>query len=208
MTNPTTTNKEISFKGDDNSYLCPSWGDMNAIAFKIAKQIQKKKLKFDRVITLAKGGWPLTRSLVDFLQIDKIASIGVKFYQGVNNRFEKPYIYQEIPVTVKNKKILLFDDVADTGGSLEFVSKHLIEKGVNKITTATLYYKPHSTIKPDFYGGETSAWISFPYETVEMIIMLGKKWKKMGCNKREIEKRFLKLNFKKEWVDYYSNSIT
>lgn len=193
----------LTFPNENINYLTPSWADMNQLAFKIAKQAIAQNSQFDRIITLAKGGWPLTRSLVDFLDVKEVASIGVKFYAGINKRLSKPQIYQDIPVNIAGEKVLLFDDVADTGESLKFVQSYLLKKGVAAVQTAALFYKPHSVLKPDFYGAETSAWIIFPYDLVDSIKILGKKWLDQGLKKEALVERFLKLNFKAEWLDFY-----
>jgi hypoxanthine phosphoribosyltransferase len=193
----------ISFKDQDISFLTPSWDEMNQLAFLIAKDILKTDKQIDRIVTLAKGGWPMTRSLVDFLQIGKVASIGVKFYQGINDRLDEPKIYQDLPVSVEGETVLLFDDVADTGQSLEFVKNHLQKLGVKKVITATLFYKPHSKIKPDYYGAKTTAWIVFPYDVIEAIAIFKDKWVKQGLSRAEIEERFIKLGAKKEWFALY-----
>jgi hypothetical protein len=199
MTQP----KLVSFPEEDIKYLTPSWGQMNQLAFDISKNIELDGNEFDRIVTLAKGGWPMTRSLVDFLQIDEVASIGVKFYKGVDERYEHPRIYQDIPVSIQGETVLLFDDVADTGESLEFTINYLKTRGAAKIKTATLYYKPHSKITPDYYGQKTDSWIVFPYDVVEMIETFSKKWTEAGLSEQEILDRFAQLKFKQYWSRYY-----
>lgn len=196
--------KSINFRGENINYIAPSWDQMNQLAFEIAKKIRVNGQKFDRIITLAKGGWPMTRSLVDFLQVEKVASIGVKFYSGVNQHMKKPRIYQDLPIPIAGENILLFDDVADTGESLMFVKDYLRSKGINGVKTASLFYKPHSKIKPDYFGSETDAWIIFPYDMIEDgVFVLRDKWKKSGISKQEIDSRFKQLGFKKEWLEEY-----
>ncbi len=198
------SNRTIQFKGEDFSYIAPTWDEMQNLAFEISKKIIEDGHEFDRIITLAKGGWPMTRSLVDYLQVGEVASIGVKFYGGINTRLGEPIIYQDLPISVADEKILLFDDVADSGESLKFVVDYLQERKVGKITTATLFYKPHSCVKPNYFGAETSNWIIFPYDAIESIKILGEKWTKSGLYLTEIKERFLELGFKKELIDYYS----
>ncbi len=195
--------KLVNFPENDIQYLTPSWEQMNQLAFDISQSIEQDSNEFDRIVTLAKGGWPMTRSLVDFLQIDEVASIGVKFYKGIDEHYEQPRIYQDIPVSIQGETVLLFDDVADTGESLEFTIDYLKTRGAAEIKTATLYYKPHSKITPDYYGQETKAWIVFPYDVVEMIETLSKKWAKAGLSKQEILDRFAQLKFKQYWSRYY-----
>ncbi len=190
----------IKFPSEQTTYVAPSWDELNQLLFAITQQINAKQLKFDRIVTLTKGGWPMSRSLVDFLSIESIASIGVKFYTGINERLQAPTIYQELPVSVVGERVLLFDDVADTGKSLQFVANYLREKGVATLTTATLFYKPHSVIKPDFYGAETTDWIIFPYEMVETLQVLGKRWQVAGIATDEVANRFAQLGFRRDWV--------
>ena len=185
----------LKFNNDPVTYISPSWDEMNHLTFQVSKQIKKQGQIFDRIVTLAKGGWPMTRSLIDFSGIPEIASIGIKFYSGVNQRFDKPVIYQDIPVPIKDEKILLFDDVADTGESLIFTKKLLESRGAKEVKTATIFYKPHSKLKPDFFGEETTAWIVFPFEPFEMIKLIGGKWLKQGLSIAEITQRFKQFNF-------------
>lgn len=193
----------IKFDSEKISYVAPSWDEMQDLAFRVAQQIVADGKKFDRIITLAKGGWPMTRSLVDFLQVEEVASIGVKFYGGINERLKEPQIYQDLPISVEGEKVLLYDDVADTGESLEFVIDYLQSRGVADITTATLFYKPHSRLLPDYYGAETTDWIVFPHDVVESIIALSENWKKAGIGDEEIHHRFEALRFPEEVIQYY-----
>lgn len=198
----------FSFSNDNTNYITPFWDDLAWLSFEISKQIRLKNIQIDRIVTLAKGGWPMTRSLVDYLKVPEVASIGVKFYQGINQRLNMPEIYQDLPVSVRGEKVLLFDDVADTGESLEFTKKYLLDHGVAEVTTATLFYKPHSHFLPDFYGAQTSAWIIFPYDTVEMIKILGSNWSSKQIPSHEIRDRFTKLGFGQEIINYYFNQET
>lgn len=197
--------KNISFPGEDVHYISPTWDEMNNLAFKISQAIIKDKHHFDRIVTLAKGGWPMTRSMVDFLGVGKVASIGVKFYRrGIYKKLSQPEIYQDLPEPIKGEKILLFDDVADSGGSLEFVQRHLQTKKPRLITTATLFYKPWSTFMPDYYGHKTDAWIAFPYDAVQDGIgLLSKKWLAKKITKPAIINRLTKMGINRSWIKYY-----
>ena len=196
--------KNISFPGEPINYLTPTWDEMNELAFTIARQMLNAGKKFDRIVTLAKGGWPMTRSLVDFLSVDKVASLGIKFYSGINQRFSQPEIYQDFPVKLTGEKVLLFDDVADSGKSFQFTQKHLQINGVKSITTAALFYKPHSVFQPDYYGFKTSAWIIFPYERIEAMKFLANKWTIQGITLPAVKARFLRLGFPPKIIKSYA----
>ena len=194
---------QVSFPKEDVNYIIPSWSDLDRLALKISQEIIQSGKKFDRIVTLAKGGWPMSRSLVDYLEVSEVASIGIKFYAGINKRFKHPHVYQNIPVAVADETVLLFDDVADTGESLQFAVDYLKAQGVGQITTATLFYKPHSIYRPDFYGYETKDWIIFPYDAVEAIRMLAPKWQKDGVGEDEVRERLKRLGIREEVVRAY-----
>lgn len=195
------TFKKITFKSDKAKYITPSWDDLDLLTLRVAQKIIKSKINFDLVVALAKGAWPMSRSFVDYTSIKELASLGVKFYSGINERLIKPNVYQQIPISVKNKSVLIFDDVADTGESLAFTQKYLLEQGSSQVKTATLFLKPWSTVIPDFYSATTDAWIIFPFEKKEMKNLLGENWKKKGNSQAEISKRYVKLGFNKEVIN-------
>ena len=194
---------QINFPDEKVTYLVPTWNDLDRLAFDISRKVLTQKVKFDRIVTLAKGGWPMSRSLVDYLEVNEVASIGIKFYAGINQRFKHPHVYQNIPVAVAGETVLLFDDVADTGESLKFAVDYLKIQGVKKIITATLFYKPRSSYKPDFFGYETNDWIIFPYDAVEAIRLLVPSWQKQGLEHKEILSRLKQLNIREEVIKAY-----
>ncbi len=176
---------------------------MGEYCYLLAKKIIASKKSFDRLVTLAKGGWTWARNMLDLLAIEKIASIQLEFYGDVFKTRKEPVLLQSLPVAVKGEKVLLFDDVVDSGKSLPFSKSYLQMAGASKITAAALFYKPWSVYKPDFYLCQTKTWIIFPHEIRESIANIGQKWLKLGRSKSEIKKRFLKIGLPEEQVDYY-----
>lgn len=191
--------KEISFEKDKAKYITPSWNQLDDLALNLVKQIQATDLHFDLVVALAKGAWPMSRSFLGYSGIKELVSLGVKFYKGINERLSKPEVYQELPtsVSVKNKNVIIFDDVADTGESLFFTKDYLLKLGAKSVKTATLLLKPRSILTPDFFAAKTDAWIIFPCERREMIEVLGKSWQEQGISQEEIKERYQKLGFMK-----------
>ncbi len=195
------TFKKITFESDKAKYITPSWNDLDKLTLQVAQKVIQAEIKFDLIVALAKGAWPMSRSFLDYTNIKELASLGVKFYSGINERLQKPDIYQNIPTSVKNKNILVFDDVADTGESLLFTQEYLLKQGANKVETATLFLKPWSSFIPNFYGTTTDAWIIFPFEKREMKNLLGKNWQKNGKTQAEILERYHKLGFNKAVIN-------
>ena len=194
----------IVFDNDPAQYITPSWQDLDQLSFELAKQVIGSGEKFDLVVALAKGAWPMSRALVDYLAMSNLVSLGIRFYSGINQRLKEPEVYQDLPVRVNGKKILLFDDVADTGESLIFASDYLLEQGAALVKTATLFFKERSAITPDYYASRTNAWIIFPFEIREMSQLLSNNWRKQGLAESAINARLKKLNFSEKIMQYFA----
>lgn len=199
--------EQIIFDLDPAKYIVPSWADLDQLCFELAKQINDAGEEFDLVVALAKGAWPMSRTLVDYLAMSNLVSLGIRFYSGINQRLSEPEVYQDLPISVKGKKILLFDDVADTGESLLFASDYLLEQGATEVKTATLFFKERSAIIPDFYASLVNAWIIFPFELREMTSLLVNNWREQGINEATIEERLSKLNFSEKIIKYFYKKI-
>lgn len=195
--------KEHEFEGDEVKYITPSWEEMGRLSFYLARSILGSSYQNERLITLAKGGWTWSRTLADYLSIEKVGSIQIKFYTNVYSTAEKPIIIQSLPISVIGENVLLFDDVVDSGRSLETAKKYLEMCGSKEIKTATLFYKPWSSIRPDFFGTETTAWVIFPHEIRESVDLIGRKWLDMEVSLEEIKGRFLEIGLPQEQVAFF-----
>jgi len=199
----TSSFKPVKFPNDKASYIAPSWEKMGEVCFSLAKKILKKNLEIDRLIALAKGGWTWARTMADFLKIEEVGSIQVQFYSGIYKTKKTPIIIQSLPLTIKNEKVLLFDDIDDSGETLITAEEYLQLCGVKQVTTATLFHKPWSKAKPDFYGGKTKSWVVFPHEVRETVEELSQKWKKQAIKKPALKKRLAKIGLSKEQIAFF-----
>ncbi|MEM1959297.1 MAG: phosphoribosyltransferase family protein, partial [Candidatus Nitrosocaldus sp.] len=67
----------------------------------------------------------------------------------------------------KGMVMLMVDDIADTGLTIKTINEILDGKGKSKdLIIATLYMKPRSIFKPDYYADicNDDEWIVFPWE--------------------------------------------
>lgn len=197
--------KVTKFKDESLSYIAPTWEEMGELYLNLGVQILKNNIKFDCLVTLAKGGWTWSRTMADILDIKDIYSFKLTLYDDFvpGKILDKPRLEQPLTVPLDKKSILFFDDVNDTGQSLIWSIKYLDFFNLKSIKTATLFHKPHSKFIPDFYGYETSAWIIFPHERREGIVGLSKKWSKKGIKTDEIKDRLKKIGLPKKEIDLF-----
>lgn len=199
--------KEHEFHGDEVKYIAPNWEEMGRLCFSLARSILESSYQSERLITLAKGGWTWSRTLADYLSVEEIGSIQIRFYTDIYSTTEKPIIIQSLPISVAKENLLLFDDIVDTGKSLETAKMYLKMCGAKEIKIASLFYKPWSSVKPDFFGAETKAWVIFPHEIRESIYLIGQKWLDMGVSPEEVKNRFLKIELPQDQVDFFLKKV-
>ncbi len=159
----------------------------------LVKKIRNENFKPDVLIGIARGGLVVTRLLSDIMDNLKVAIIGVGFYKGINETEKDPILTQELSLELADQKVLLIDDVSDTGKSFEFAVKYLKSKNLQEFKTAALHFKPQSTFKPDFFICETSKWIVYPWEYMEFTRLYIKKQLEKNSDKKAIIQKLIKL---------------
>jgi len=153
----------------------PKWNQIYEMLLNLAEKIRKNNFKPDIIVGVSRGGWPPARVLSDLMGNSNLANVRAEFYLGVAETKEEPVLTQPVSMEVAGKKVLVVDEVADTGKSLKLVKEHIIEKGATEVKIATVYYKPWSIVKPDYYERETSCWIVFPWEIKETVRKIVKR---------------------------------
>jgi len=168
----------------------PTWNQIYDMLLNLAEKIRKTGFKPDVIVGVSRGGWPPARVLSDLLGNPNLANVRAEFYLGVAETKGEPTLTQPVSMEVAGKKVLVVDEVADTGKSLKLVKEHIIEKGATEVKLATVYYKPWSIVKPDYYEKETSKWIVFPWEIKETVRKIVKRCRE---KRKSIEKETAKL---------------
>lgn len=188
-------------------FEAPTWNQIYKMLLHVAKEIRKDSFKPDIIVGVSRGGWPPARVLSDLLDNPNLANVKVEFYLGVAETKGEPTIIQPVSVKVADKKVLVVDEVADTGKSLQLIKEHLEAEGAAEVKIATVYLKPWSIVKPDYYAKETNRWIVFPWEVKETIRKIVKKCRgESESVKIEMEK-LVKAGLSKRLVEGFLKEI-
>jgi hypoxanthine phosphoribosyltransferase len=145
------------------------WDQIYEMLLGLAEKIGKTGFVPDIVLAVSRGGWIPARVLCDLLGDPNLADVGVEFYLGVAEAKDEPTLVRPASVSLAGRKVLIVDEVADTGKSLKLVKEHVTDLGAKIVKVAVIYCKPHSIIRPDFFVRETSNWIVFPWEMKETV---------------------------------------
>ncbi len=135
------------------------------------------------IIALARGGWFAGRVLCDFLGLDDLSSLKIEHYVGTAAiDTGEPYIRYPLSDNVmEGKKVLIVDDIVDTGESMLSARAYVGSRNPTEVRTASLQYLRSSKIDPNYVGErlEDWAWIVYPWNFIEdMISILTKCMKK------------------------------
>ena len=116
------------------------------------------------LLAIARGGLPVAGALGYALGVKNTYTMNVEFYTGVDERLDMPMILPPVPdlVDLAESRVLLADDVADTGSTIALV-KEFCAGRVAEIRTAVLYEKPHSSVRCEYVWRYTDRWITFPW---------------------------------------------
>ena len=174
-------------------YFPVSWSQYHNFAQSLAEKILADNKKFDEIVAISRGGLTLGHLLSDLLRIP-ISTITIQSYTDIQTQGELKIIHP-LQSDIKNKQVLLVDDVSDSGKTLRRAISYLKDFHPKNVTTVTLFYKPHSIFRPDYFAKSTTRWILFPYEPTEMILLIKKSLEKEGKSKEEIEKFLVSLSF-------------
>lgn len=150
-------------------YEAPTWTQLYTLLLEQAERICRCGFKPDVIVGVSRGGWLPARVLSDLLENPILANVRAENYVGIGKARREPALTQGVSVDVAGKRVLVVDEVADSGGSLKLVKAHILAQGALEVKTAALYYKPQSVFKPDFYEKETECWVVFPWELKETV---------------------------------------
>ena len=125
----------------------------------------------EMILSIARGGLLVGGALGYSLGVKNVYTMNVEFYTGVDERLEVPRILPPAPdfVDLDDARILIADDVADTGHTLESVGEFCAGK-VGEVRIAVLYEKSRSLVKCDYVWRRTDRWIDFPWSDKDPVV--------------------------------------
>jgi hypothetical protein len=141
-----------------------TWEDFGAAVEDLATQVHDSGFDPDAVLALARGGLPPAGALAYALGVKNMATLNVEFYTGVDERLDEPLLLPPVPdlALLRAERLLVVDDVADTGRTLALARDFCAQHGPD-VRTTVLYEKPQSVVRCDFVWRRTDRWITFPW---------------------------------------------
>jgi hypoxanthine phosphoribosyltransferase len=143
-----------------------TWEQFGAATRELARLIADDGYRPDLILAIARGGLFAAGSLGYALSVKNIHLMNVEYYTGVGERLPLPVMLPPTPefVNLEEARVLVADDVADTGGTLALVHDFCRDK-VADVRAAVIYQKPRSLIDCQYVWVHTDKWIDFPWSS-------------------------------------------
>ncbi len=148
-----------------------TWDDLGRGSRELAEAVAADGYRPDMILGIARGGLLVAGGLGYALGVKNTFTMNVEFYTGVDERLEIPMILPPVPdlVDFGETRVLIADDVADTGATLQLVQEFCAGK-VAEVRCAVLYEKPRSAVQCEYVWRRTDRWITFPWSAEDPVL--------------------------------------
>ena len=102
-----------------------SWSEVQRLCEQLATLIRESGYRPDIVIAIGRGGYVPARLVCDYMDIMALTSIKIEHYMSGPDKQQKAMIRYPLHTAIKHQRVLLVDDVNDSGDTLQIATKHL-----------------------------------------------------------------------------------
>lgn len=135
-----------------------SWDDFYDLCRILANQIRDSGYRVDMIVAIGRGGYFPGRILSDMLNVRNLTSFKIEHYQSAQ-RSANALVKYPLSANVDRQRILLVDDVSDSGDTFQVAIEHVNKCGpVREIRTAVIHHKTVSRFKPDYFAEVITEW--------------------------------------------------
>jgi hypoxanthine phosphoribosyltransferase len=168
-----------------------SWSAFYALASKLAVRIAASAYRPEVIVAIGRGGYVPGRVLSDLLGQMDLTSFKIEHYQHAQKAHAARVRYP-LAADVTGRRVLLVDDVADSGETFAVALDHLNSRGAPaEIRSAVLDYKIASPYGPDYYARKVLKWrwIVYPWAIAEDVGSVIRAWPERPANADEVALR-------------------
>jgi uncharacterized protein len=142
-----------------------TWDDIERMVGKLLDRLPRD---YDHILVVTRGGMIPACLISERTNMRNILCAAIMLYDGSEQPLPAP-LFLQFPSDdqVQGRRILVVDDVWDSGATVVAVRDRLRRAGA-AVDMCVLHYKPtHSKFPgdaPDFYAEETAGWIVYPWD--------------------------------------------
>jgi uncharacterized protein len=154
-----------------------TWADLEAWSDHLAGQIRAANAVPETLVALTRGGWVPARMVADRLGLKRLLAVRAQHW-GVTARPDgKAELTEGLAHPIAGQRVLVIDDIADTGESLRLAVEHVRAAGPSRVESATCLCIAHAKFRPTYVAEEIPTlgwvWIIFPWNFWEDLRALG-----------------------------------
>ena len=158
-------------QAENDSFRCEliSFNDVLRLSRVLARKIKASGYMPDLIVAIGRGGYVPGRLVSDFLLFNDLTSMKIEHYARAADMRKEARIKFPIPVDITGKKVLIVDDVTDTGETLNLAVNYALSLKPANVRTAVLQHKTCSAFTPDFYAQKILKWrwVIYPWARYE-----------------------------------------
>lgn len=141
-----------------------SWDQFGEASRELARAVLRDGFEPEVVVAIARGGLLPAGAIAYALGVKNCGALNVEFYTGIGTVLDAPEVLPPVLDIsyLEGRRVLLVDDVADSGRTLALAVRLLVNRGAD-VRSVTIYTKPGSIATPDYSWRETGLWIDFPW---------------------------------------------
>jgi hypoxanthine phosphoribosyltransferase len=174
-----------------------SWGRVVRDAEELSRIIRASGYSPDIIVAIGRGGYVPARILCDCLLLCDLTSIKVEHWGVAALQKEKAVVKFPLCARIRDKKVLLVDDITDTGETLRVSLKYLKRFRPREVRTAVLIHKTCSSVVPDYFFRKIIKWrwVIFPWHLREDLTGFIERLKTEGVQHANDLRRKLKQRY-------------
>ena len=178
---------------DKFTCLVVDWDYAYNLCRDVSERIKAAGFMPEVIIGVARGGWYLARVLCDFFMVKDLFSLKMEHWgvtATVTGAAELKFgLDSEAQKKLRGRRVLIADDVTDTGDSIKFALEYVSAFEPLDVKTATMHHKTSSSFMPDFYGELMTEWrwIIYPWSVYEDMMELVEKMMEKRRGKADLE---------------------
>ena len=154
-----------------------SWDESYDLGRRLAYEVKRSGFRPDLIVAIGRGGYVPARVVSDFLLFSLLASIKIEHWDTAACERPQASVRFPLAVDVQSQKVLIIDDVTDTGKTLRTAVDYMKGLGAAEIRTGVLQHKTVSPFVPDYYAEKVAEWrwIIYPWAAHEDLVGLAER---------------------------------
>ncbi|MEM0475591.1 MAG: phosphoribosyltransferase family protein [Candidatus Norongarragalinales archaeon] len=143
-----------------------SFSEVVRLTRAVVRKMKAEGFKPDVIVGVGRGGWTPSVIVSNLLRNPRLYSVKCEYYDENDEPTKRPRISQTVGLRVKGKRVLVVDEVADSGESLRAIARHFRTLGASELSFVVLHWKYCARFTPEYWGARTPAgvWLRYPWD--------------------------------------------